>query len=217
LGSHAPGFAVPKAQEARLPTILILIVAAVAALVALIAFAAGLLSANRLGRLVLLGGLAILPLSVTGAGVAVGVRQSSQTQFCMGCHEMEPYGQSLFVDNTQALAAVHYQKRLISRDSTCYSCHTDYALFGDAKAKLNGLRHVWVHYFGTIPERPKLYQPYPNYNCLHCHDDARSYLEAEPHRQHRAELKGGIRSCLSCHEIAHDLEGVKAQNFWQPE
>jgi cytochrome c-type protein NapC len=204
-------------EEAHLPTILILIVAGVAVLVALIAYAAGLLTAHRLGRLVLLGGLALLPLSVTGAGVAVGVRESSQTQFCMGCHEMKPYAQSLFVDNPQSLAAVHYQKRLIDRDSTCYSCHTDYALFGDAKAKLNGLRHVWVHYLGTIPERPRLYQPYPNYNCLHCHNDARGYLEAGPHQEHREELQRGTRSCLSCHGIAHDLDGVKAQNFWQPE
>ncbi|GEN11979.1 cytochrome c-type protein NapC [Myxococcus fulvus] len=194
-----------------------MIVIAVAVLVSLIAFAAGVLTASRLGRLVLLAGLALLPLVVTGAGVAVGVRESSQTQFCLGCHEMEPYGQSLFVDNATSLAAVHYQKRLISRDSTCYACHTDYALFGDAKAKFNGLKHVWVHYFGTIPERPKLYQPYPNYNCLHCHGDARSFLEASAHQDIRAELQSGARSCLTCHDLAHDLEGVKARNFWLPE
>jgi cytochrome c-type protein NapC len=196
---------------------LIVILAAVIVLVAIIARAAGHLTLHRMGRLVLLGGLALVPLVTTGTGLAVGVRESSRTQFCMSCHEMEPHGKSLFVDNPLSLAAVHYQKRLIERDSTCYSCHTDYALFGDAKAKLNGLRHVWVHYFGRVPERPKLYQPYPNYNCLHCHDDARGYLEKKPHREHRAELKSGARSCLSCHEIAHDLEGVKAQTFWQPE
>ncbi len=72
-----PGLLYARSREAQLPTILILIVAAVAVLVALIAYAAGLLSANRPGRLVLLGGLAILPLSVTGAGLAVGVRESS--------------------------------------------------------------------------------------------------------------------------------------------
>jgi cytochrome c-type protein NapC len=195
---------------------LLIIVVAVIALVALIAYAAGHLTANRMGRLVLLGGLAIVPLTLTGAGVAVGTRESSQTEFCMSCHVMEPFGQSLFVDNPTALAAVHYQKRLISRDSTCFSCHTDYALFGDAKAKLNGLRHVWVHTFGVVPERPKLYQPYPNYNCLHCHEDARAYLEKKPHAQHRAELQSGQRSCLTCHTVAHDLEGVAAKNFWQP-
>ncbi len=196
---------------------MIAIISSAAALVGFIAYAAGFLTANRLGRLVLLGGLALLPLAVTGAGVAVGVRESSQTQFCMSCHGMEPYGKSLFVDNANSLAAVHYQKRLISRDSTCYACHTDYALFGDAKAKLNGLRHVWVQYFGTIPQQLELYQPYPNYNCLHCHNDARGYLEVESHREIRAELQRGDRSCLTCHDVAHDLEGVKSQNFWLPE
>lgn len=200
-----------------MPNVLIVIVAAVVVLVGLIAYSAGALTANRLGRLVLLGGLGLLPLVVTGAGVTVGVRESSQTQFCVSCHEMEPYGQSLFVDNAESLAAMHYQKRLIPRDSTCYACHTDYALFGDAKAKLNGLRHVWVHYFGTIPERPRLYQPYPNYNCLHCHDDARGYLESASHRELQAELQSGQRSCLTCHTLAHDMEGVKAGKFWQVE
>jgi cytochrome c-type protein NapC len=197
--------------------LLLVILAAVIVLVALIASAAGHLTGHRLGRLVLLGGLGLLPLVITGAGLTVGVRESSQTNFCMGCHEMEPYGKSLFVDNPASLAAVHYQKRLISRDATCYTCHTDYALYGDAKAKLNGLSHVWVHYFGTIPERPKLYQPYPNYNCLHCHEDARGYLEQQQHVEHRAELQSGTRSCLTCHSIAHDLEGVATQNLWRPE
>jgi cytochrome c-type protein NapC len=195
--------------------ILIIVVIAVLLLVAFIAHAAGHLTTHRMGRLVLLAGLALLPLVVTGAGVATGMSQSSHTSFCMSCHEMEPYGRSLFVDNPNSLAAIHYQKRLINRDSTCYSCHTDYALFGNAKAKLNGLRHVWVHYFGMVPARPKLYQPYPNYNCLHCHDDARAYLEKGPHLALRAELQSGSRSCLTCHAVAHDLDGVKAENFWR--
>ena len=195
----------------------ILIVSVVAVLVAFIAAAAGQLTVNRLGRLVLLAGLALLPLTVTGAGVAVGMHQSSRTEFCMSCHEMERFGQSLFVDNPGSLAAMHYQKRLIDRDSTCFSCHTDYALFGNEKAKLNGLRHVWVHSFGTVPAEPKLYQPYPNYNCLHCHDDSRAYLEKAPHQAQRAQLQSGEVSCLTCHRVAHDLDGVAAKNFWHPQ
>jgi cytochrome c-type protein NapC len=193
---------------------LIVILASLVVSVALIAYAGGPLTVSRLGRLVLLGALCLLPLTVTGAGVTVGVRESTRTGFCMSCHEMESFGQSLFVDNLNSLAAVHYQKRLIDRDSVCYSCHTDYALFGNAKAKLNGLRHVWVHYLGDIPAKPKLYQPYPNYNCLHCHDDARGYVEQPAHQEHRAELQSGKKSCLTCHEFAHDAEGAAAKNFW---
>lgn len=195
-------------------TIQIVLVLAVMVLVALIAVAAPQLAQGYLGRLVLLGGLAILPLAITGSGVAVGVHESSQTQFCMNCHEMETYGQSLFVDNEESLAAVHYQKRLIARESTCYACHTDYAMFGTVKAKMNGLKHVWVHYFGVIPERPKLYQPYPNYNCLHCHADARPFVTSESHQEHMPAIQSGEKSCLECHEVAHDHEGVKAKNFW---
>ena len=183
-------------------------------LLAAIAFSSSNLIANQAGRWLLLFSVALAPLTLIGAGVTVGVHESSRTSFCMSCHEMDAYGQSLFVDNPQALSAVHYQKRLIDRDSTCFSCHTDYAMFGDEKAKLNGLRHVWVHYFGTAPAKIALYQPYPNHNCLHCHDDARNYLEKAPHLANRAALQSGSLSCLSCHAVFHDLAGVTAGHFW---
>ena len=63
---------------------------------------------------------------------------------------MQRHGKSLFADNKQALAAVHYQNREVDRDTVCYSCHKDYALFGDVTAKMNGLRHVWAHYVAGV-------------------------------------------------------------------
>lgn len=170
----------------------------------------------RWGRITLLAGIAVLPLGTTGVSMVKGVEASSQTTFCLSCHEMESYGKTLFADNPKALAAVHYQNRLINRDQTCFSCHTDYALFGDVKAKLNGLRHVWVHYVRGAPERIALYKPYPNHNCLHCHDDARRFLAASIHAPLMTELRAERRSCLSCHNVAHDLAKVKAGEVWQP-
>ena len=105
---------------------------------------------------------------------------------------MQRHGKSLFVDDKHALAAVHYQNRLVERDSICYSCHKDYALFGDVKAKLNGLRHVWAHYVAGVPASLALYQPYPNANCLHCHDDARRFVEHPPHRPVIDALQSGL-------------------------
>lgn len=172
---------------------------------------------HRVGHLVLLVAAVILPLGVSAGGALVGVTRSSRTNFCVDCHEMQAYGQSLFVNNPEALSAVHYQKRLISRDSTCFACHTDYAMFGDVKAKLNGLKHVWVHYVSGPPEKLELYQPYPNHNCLHCHDDARSFLEVPDHLDEMPALRENKKSCLECHEVGHDLEGVKAGNFWNAE
>jgi cytochrome c-type protein NapC len=170
----------------------------------------------RWGRITLLVGVALVPLAATGFTLVSGTKASSRTSFCLSCHEMGDYGRTLFADNPKALAAVHYQNRLIDRAETCYACHTDYALFGDVKAKMNGLRHVWVHYFGKVPQKIKLYEKYPNYNCLHCHDDARRFQAAPAHGPMMAELRAERTSCLSCHNVAHDLAKVHAGDLWQP-
>jgi cytochrome c-type protein NapC len=198
-----------------LPVSIVVALGAGAAIVALLFAGTRALAAQRVGRLVLLAGLVVLPLLLSAGNVSYGVAESSQTRFCLSCHEMQGHGKSLFVDNKQALAAVHYQDRLIERDTTCYSCHKDYALFGDLKAKLNGLRHVWAHYVRGVPAKIALYQPYPNANCLHCHDDSRPFLENSAHRPVLDALQAGQRSCLTCHQIAHDMAKVDAGLFWQ--
>jgi cytochrome c-type protein NapC len=197
-----------------LPTYIIVALTVGLAIVALLYRGAGTLAESRWGRTALMVGVLALPLLLSAGSVSYGVRESSKTTFCLSCHEMQPYGKSLFADNRSALSAVHYQNRLVDRDVTCYSCHADYAMFGDVKAKLNGLRHVWVHYFGTIPEKIALYQPYPSANCLHCHDDARRFLESPPHRPVLDALYAGKASCLSCHTVAHDLKMVEANKLW---
>ena len=191
-----------------------LAIAAVVAVLAIVGFRH--LAGGAWGRIALLVAAALLPLSVSLAGLKTGVAESSRTRFCLSCHEMGNHGRSLFADNNRALAAVHYQNRLIDRDTACYSCHTDYALFGDVKAKLNGLRHVWVHYFGKIPEKPALYQPYKNYNCLHCHEDGRRFTEAPAHQAVLGKIGSGEMSCMTCHNVAHDHQKVKEGALWQP-
>jgi cytochrome c-type protein NapC len=190
-----------------------LAIALVVAVLGLVGFRQ--LAAAPWGRLALLVAAALLPVSVSLAGLRGGVAESSRTRFCLGCHEMQNHGRSLFVDDRQPLAAVHYQNRFVDRDTACYACHTDYALFGDVKAKLNGLRHVSVHYFGKVPSQFKLYQPYSNKNCLHCHEDARRFVEAVPHQGLLAKLETGEVSCLSCHRVAHDLEKGQGGPLWQ--
>lgn len=193
---------------------MMIILGSVIGLLAVIAATTGPLISHRNGRWLLLFALAIVPLVLSGATLTVGMHESTRTSFCMGCHEMEPYGKSLFVDKPEALSAMHYQKRLVDRDSACFTCHTDYAMFGNAKAKLNGLRHVWVHYLGTVPKKIELYQPYPNSNCLHCHDDSRLFLEKPAHVKQQEALLQGTVSCTSCHSIVHDLEAAKTGPFW---
>ena len=193
--------------------IFVLIVALVGGLV--VFFGAAHLLNTRGGRWALLVGAALLPLAASAGAFKAGIEESSRTRFCLSCHEMQSYGKSLFVDNRKALPAVHFQDRLVDRDNACFACHTDYAMFGDVKAKLNGLKHVYVHYLGKVPEKMALYQPYPNYNCLHCHDDARGYLEQPAHQAVTAQIASGQLSCLKCHAVAHDFGAVHDGRFWQ--
>jgi cytochrome c-type protein NapC len=185
------------------------------AVVVLLFYGAPSLAGQTVGRIVLLVGLVALPLLLSAGNIASGFHKSSTTTFCLSCHEMRPYGKSLFVDSRQALSAVHYQNRLVDRETVCYSCHKDYAMFGDVTAKLNGLRHVWAHYIAGVPKKIELYKPYPNSNCLHCHDDMRRFVEGPAHRPILDALYTGKTSCLSCHRIAHDLAKVEAGDFWQ--
>jgi cytochrome c-type protein NapC len=198
-----------------LPLSVIIALAVGVAIVALLFFGAGVLAGQTVGRVVLLVGVLVLPVLLSAGNISYGFHQSSTTGFCLSCHEMRDHGKSLFVDNRQALAAVHYQNRLVDRETVCYSCHKDYAMFGDVKAKLNGLRHVWAHYIAGIPKKIELYQPYPNSNCLHCHDDMRRFVEGPAHKPVLSALYAGTTSCLSCHRIAHDMAKVDAGEFWQ--
>jgi cytochrome c-type protein NapC len=184
-------------------------------IVALLFFGASALGGQTVGRLVLLVGLLALPLLLSAGNISYGLHESSSTSFCLSCHEMQRHGKSLFVDDKQALAAVHYQNRLVDRDSVCYSCHKDYAMFGDVKAKLNGLRHVWAHYIAGVPKKIELYQPFPNSNCLHCHDDSRRFVDGPAHHPLLGALYAGTTSCLSCHRVAHDMAKVDADELWQ--
>lgn len=172
------------------------------------------IAGSRAGRLAVFLGVFCLPCVALLGGLGHTMSESRTTAFCLSCHEMTDHGRSLFVDDRNVMPAVHYQRRLIDRDTICYDCHTDYAMFGDVKAKLNGLRHLWVHYLEETPDELALYAPYPNANCLHCHDDARGYLEAAPHRGIFEELQADERSCLDCHGGGHALDRVEEGDFW---
>ena len=198
-----------------LPASLIVALLVGLVILALVAIGAGALDGHTVGRVVLLIAIVALPLLLSAANFSYGVSESSSTRFCLSCHEMQNHGKTLFADNRQALAAVHYQNRLVDRQTACYSCHKDYAMFGDVTAKLNGLRHVWAHYVTGVPKKIELYQPYPNSNCLHCHDDARRFVDGAAHRPVLDALYAGTTSCLSCHRVAHDLAKVEAGELWQ--
>lgn len=184
------------------------------ALIALVALRPS-LTAARGGRILAFLAFLVLPLLATAMGLSAHMEQSKTTEFCLSCHVMEPYGKSLQVDDESWLPAQHFQNNRVPRDKACFTCHTDYTLFGDAKAKLRGLRHVYVNYLGEIPEKIELYEPYNNRECLHCHAGARTFEESDLHKEMRADLGSNATSCLECHDAVHNVHEMEGKPSWK--
>jgi cytochrome c-type protein NapC len=172
------------------------------------------LTAGPAGKTLALVALAVLPAVSTTFGANAHLEASKTTEFCLSCHVMQPYGESLRLDDLSHLPAAHFQNSRVPRDHACFSCHTTYTMYGDLQAKMKGVRHLWVNYFGTIPEKVELYEPFQNRECLHCHDGARTFEENEFHAELRQELATNETSCLECHDLAHEIENVDELPKW---
>lgn len=178
------------------------------------------ITTDRGGKIVAFIALFILPVLVGFMGISVHLERSKRTEFCLSCHVMEAYGKSLYVDDKEYLPANHFQNNRVSRDKACYTCHTDYTMYGDLTAKLRGLRHLYVHYLGAIPDTIKLYSPYNNRECLHCHGASRVFEENPAHRENDTMLVGlktNQISCLSsgCHDVVHNVHELEDVEFWK--
>ena len=173
------------------------------------------------GKILAFGVLFFLPLFCLLAGMDNEMERSKSTAFCLSCHIMEPYGKSLHVDDANYLAGAHFQNHRVPADEACYTCHTNYAMFGSFKAKLGGLRHLYVHYLKTEPrpEDIKLHEPYNNRECLHCHLGARSFEQGAVHNADPDTLpavKTNKLSCVSsgCHNVVHNVGTLDKVKLW---
>jgi len=172
------------------------------------------------GKLLAFIGLLMLPSVVIVSATSQHMEVSKTTDYCLSCHEMETHGKSLLVDDEEFLPAAHYQNRRIPRDQACYTCHTEYTMYGDIASKLRGLRNVITQYLGTPSDTIRLSQPYQNRECLHCHQGGRNFLEAGPHQSGPGRLDSlstNKLSCLTsgCHDVLHNkgnLEGLDLLN-----
>ena len=199
----------------------LLLIALSIALIAVVLFRPQ-VTARRGGKIMAFLVLLCLPALCVVMGLSAQLEHSKSTAFCLSCHIMEPHGKSLLVDDPQHLAAAHFQNHRVPPDQACYTCHTNYAMFGGFKAKLGGLKHMYVYYLGTppAPEQIKLYEPYNNRECLHCHQGARSFEEGAVHNADPDMLpavKANRVSCISsgCHDVVHDVGHLKGAKFWK--
>jgi nitrate/TMAO reductase-like tetraheme cytochrome c subunit len=148
----------------------------------------------------LLFAVTLVPALALALGVGAAVEDMKRPEFCGSCHVMHPFTRDLTDPESATLAAVHYQNRYILRDQ-CYTCHTDYGVFGPLRAKLAGVRHLINYETGNYTEPIAIREPYHNANCLHCHGEAKVFRTA--HADMLAPLESGDMSCLDCHRPAH--------------
>jgi cytochrome c-type protein NapC len=177
-------------------------------------------TASREGKIFAFVTFFILPILCGSMAASEHIERSKQTKFCVSCHIMEPYGKTLYVDDPSYIPAQHFQNHRIPVNEACYTCHTDYALYGGLRAKLRGLRHIYIEYLGTPPsaEKIKLYTPYNNRECLHCHLGARSFEGNPIHLTLMESLKSNETSCVTsgCHDAVHDVANQAKVKFWSP-
>jgi cytochrome c-type protein NapC len=198
-----------------------LAVGIVAALAILVALRPGLTRASG-GKILAFFALFLLPSFAMFGGFSTQMARAQSTEFCLSCHVMTDYGRSLRVDDPGYVPAAHFQNNRVPRDRACYTCHTDYAMFGGVRSKIRGLRHLYVQYLGSVPapDKIELYQPYHNRECLHCHDGARKFEERSAHTKTPdllQKIKSNEMSCMAsrCHDIVHDVGSLADVTFWK--
>jgi cytochrome c-type protein NapC len=163
-------------------------------------------------------GLCVLPALCIVGGMNTHMQRSEQTRFCISCHVMIPYGQSLYVDDPSHIPAQHFQNHRVPPDMACYSCHADYSIYGPLKDKMQGLKRIYMQYVSTPPNPITIPGGFQNAQCLHCHLGARSFEENPVHAAMMDALKSNQTSCLTsgCHDTAHDVANLSHQKFWKP-
>ena len=176
------------------------------------------LTAARGGKMLAFVALFLFPVGVAFMGASEHMERSHQTEFCLSCHIMEPYGRSLHIDDPQFIPAAHFQNARIPRDQACYACHTDYVMYGTIEDKWRGMHNVYAQYIGHPANPIHLYTPFNNRECLHCHAGARSFEENAIHMAIMTDIKSNQLSCVSsgCHSNVHDVAHLNGMKLWSP-
>ena len=154
--------------------------------------------------------LVVLPPAIVFFGYAYGIERSKDIASCGSCHVMGPYLADLQNPDSGTLAATHYKNRYI-QEHHCYTCHTDYGMFGTMQAKLDGLGHVVRNVSGRYALPLKINHPYPTRRCLGCHGASQKFLKSEGHpKEDLPKLLSGETSCIDCHGPAHPTAPAEA-------
>lgn len=165
--------------------------------------------ADQQSKWLLFLGIAVLPVPAVLLGGVVGIEHSKGVTFCSSCHPMDPFVDDMRDTDSELLAAVHFKNRFIQKEH-CYTCHTDYGIFGTMEAKLTGLKHVYMDATGRWEAPIAIYKPYQFRICLNCHAGALRFEDEEDHEDVIEEVVDGETDCTDCHEMSHPSRGDRS-------
>lgn len=144
------------------------------------------------------------------------LEESKTVTFCGSCHEtMSPIVTALHED-TESLAAIHFQRGRVPHADACYRCHSGYGIWGDVGAKLAGVQHMLNTVTGDYDYPLKPRATFDIDACRDCHAGTTNFRAVEAHQDPDMQqaLLAGEMSCTGvCHPAAHPdwaLEGAKA-------
>lgn len=162
---------------------------------------------TAVSKALLFGSILVVPVFVVFLATAHGMQESMTVEACGSCHVMDSHVRDLRDPKSDSLAAVHYKNRYI-QENQCYTCHSDYGMFGTVQAKLSGVGHVWHNARGDYPRPIKIAHPYSNLRCLSCHAGAQNFL-AKHEPDEIPKMMSNQDSCIDCHGPAHKVEETK--------
>jgi nitrate/TMAO reductase-like tetraheme cytochrome c subunit len=154
-------------------------------------------------------GIGVLPVPAILMSTAVGLEHSKKASFCNSCHAMDPFIDDMRDADSDLLAAAHFRNRLIQKEH-CYTCHTDYGIFGTMEAKLSGLGHIWKDASGRWHHPIEISKPYQFRICLSCHAGAARFERLEDHEGVIEGVVDGDMGCTDCHELAHPARSERS-------
>ncbi len=166
---------------------------------------------NRTTKVLLLVGLGLLPGVVSLTGNIASFEYTMSRPFCGSCHVMGPYLRDAEDPKSTSLAAAHSRNGKFG-ESSCYTCHSDYQMFGAVTTKLNGMRHLMSYiteYAATGPDgeggRPiHMFTPFQNERCMQCHS-TRNKVYLDRHADAVDGIRTGDVRCIDCHDNVHPL------------
>jgi len=146
--------------------------------------------------------MAVLPGAWLLAVAGHDLHAMEKVEFCVQCHTMDGYYESLHSANKDSIVSTHYLNNRVPQDTACYQCHADHTpVIGLMKTKLNGLREAYIEYLGEAEMPLKAKKEFKNVNCLMCHADAKNWKET--HADNLEALLAGKEKCLDCHDVVH--------------